>query len=160
MGIRWDILSLALEARIQLLKVSEAGVDVTIEGGAGTGFLPAPFYYGGLCVSRRFDLVTPCFHIRYMEPRIDLEEGEDLSFAGELYLYAADGLNTALQLFLGAEIELSRTFLVVPEVVCIPTMTDDDGQPYFAYNVGFRFRFGRPEPPLPGDEVAPVAPSE
>ncbi len=161
-GTRYDILSFALDTRIELLSAEENGVDVCLEGGVGTGFLPSPFYYGGVCVSKKYHGVTPYVHVRYMEPKIDLDEGEDVSFVGQLYVYAAEGFNRALQIFVGAEIELQRGVYLVPEAVWIPTMTDQDDRPYLAYNVGLRFRFGagEPVPPAHFQEVAPVAPLE
>ena len=159
-GVRWDILSLAVDTRLQLLEARDYGVDVCLEGGVGTGLLPSPFWYVGVGVSKRFELVAPYFHVRYMETAIDLGSGGG-GFLENLYAYTANGLNTALQLFVGAEVEVTKGVLFVPEVVIIPTLMDDK-KPYVAYNVGLRFRLGagRPPPPAHADEIAPVSPSE
>ena len=164
-GARYDILSTSIEARLQLLEAEFHEVDLSLEAGVGTGFMPSPFYYGGVCVSRTFGHVTPYAHIRYMEPKIDYGESEEgeASFAEALYTYLQGEFNRALQVFVGAELELSGNVILVGELVWIPTLENADGDPYIGYNLGLRFRFGGVGPaapsPAPGREVAPVAPS-
>lgn len=164
-GLRYDVLSLAADARVQLLDAETHGVDLSLEAGTGTGFLlPAPFYYFGVCVSKRLDYIVPYVHVRYMRPEIEMGD-EEGAFAEELYAYLAEGFNTAWQIFVGAELAVgggSSGLVLVGELVWIPTLRNADDEPYVGYNVGVRLRFGGIDlaPAPPRQEVAPVAPYE
>jgi hypothetical protein len=145
LGARLDFISMVADTRIQFLTEERHRLDGAVELGVGSSFgvLPRPFYCAGVMLSKRLDGWTPYFLARYIDIaglRDDVAD-EDANIVVEILLYMPPQLDDFVEYFLGAEVKAGEHLAFVFEVMTIPELEDQDGDPPVFLNAGVRFGF-------------------